>query len=209
MKRLTFLLIILLLSACASSSSGNSKKLGQTDAAIAEGGDAISDGDYNKAITSFTDAINSANNDDDRSTAYTGLGFAQYRANALDPVKIADALSSFQTAVTLNSDNNDARAGLSLLEFAGPQDYSAAITQGEQVLANDAAFEMIFDDELNYNDILLTIALSHFYQAQYSDALNAVKRVDGQSSFNPNVSSTTGRLDLANRIDALIDVHKN
>jgi len=157
------------------------------------------DADYANAENYFRIVL-SKSNEDLKPEAYMGLGFSQMRNN-----NAFDAYQSFQSSLTLRSDNNDALAGMSLLEYATKQNYPAAISYGQSVLASNDNYIFSYDTSINKFDLLVNIALSQYMLQLWEDCINTIRDID--PAYNMDTQQDEFRTKLFQKLEELVLTH--
>ncbi len=147
------------------------------------------DGDYETARGYFT-LVTRKGSTLLYAEAYMGSGFSKMRLSG-DDLGYGDLIRS----LAFDNNNNDALAGLSLLEYAQKQNYAEAIRHGERLLSRDAQFRFSLDSTLDKDDIRLNIALSQFALGRYEECLSSILRL------NPAFGARAGDNDFT---DALL-----
>ncbi len=137
-------------------------------AALERGRSRFRDGDYETARGYFT-LVTRKDDAALYAEAYVGSGFSRMRLNGEDP-----GYGDLIRALAFDSNNRDALAGLSLLEYAQKQNYDEAIRLGERLLARDAQYRFSLDSTLNKDDVRLNIALSQFALGRYEECLASI-----------------------------------
>ena len=152
--------------------------------------------DYSAAENYFRIVL-SKNNEDLKMEAYMGLGFSQMRNN-----NAFDAYQSLQSSLTLQPDYDDARAGLSLLEYAAKQNYAAAISYGQAVLASNSNYIFSYDDNLDKYDLLVNIALSQYMLQLWQDCIDTIRKID--PVFNPDTMQDQFKTKIFQKLEELV-----
>ncbi len=153
-------------------------------------------GDYPAAENYFRIVL-SKNNEDLKPEAYMGLGFSQMRND--NP---SDAYQSLQFSLTLQSGYEDALAGLSLLEYATKQNYVAAISYGEAVLASNNNYIFSYDDNLDKYDLLVNIALSQYMLQLWEDCIDTIRKID--PAFNLDTMQDQFKTKIFQKLEELV-----
>jgi len=154
------------------------------------------DGDYPAAENYFRIVL-SKNNEDLKAEAYMGLGFSQMRNN-----NAFDAYQSLQSSIILQPDYDDARAGLSLLEYAAKQNYAAAISYGQSVLASNGNYIFSYDASLDRYDLLVNIALSQYMLQRWEDCLDTIRKID--PAFNLDTMQDQFKTKIFQKLEELV-----
>jgi len=153
-------------------------------------------GEYQQAEDNFLVLI-SKNNIQYQADAYMGLGFSQMRND-----NAPDGYISMQTSITLNAANIDARAGMSLLEYAYAQNYASAIQYGQEVLSANSDFVFRYDSNLDKNDMLVNIALSQYALQLWSECLATVNLLD--PAYNLDLNDPDYKTKLFQKLEELV-----
>ena len=91
-------------------------------------------------------------------------------------------------------------AGLAL-SYHAVGDYTRAISKGTELYGFQPIFEFTYDLRINYVDIVVLVAASHYAQGSFSEALIWVQKLE--ADFSVDVSTTEGRAELIIKIEAL------
>jgi tetratricopeptide (TPR) repeat protein len=150
------------------------------------GDDAGAIGDFNAAMGLTADT-----ND-----AYLGLGWAELRQS-----QAGLAEEAFVTYLAKYPNQIDAEAGLAIAYHAvsKPQD---AIDQANAVLSSAPTWSFSHDSRANYLDLALVLADSYYEIGEFSQSLTVVQHYF-DSGFNPDLSTDSGRAQLAAKLDSL------
>ena len=114
--------------------------------------------------------------------------------------------SAFELSLSFDSENKDARAGISLLEYAWKKNYSEAIRQGKEALKLDPQYIFKYDNNLDRHDILLNIALSQYSSQLYVDCLDTVKELD--TAYDLEITDTEFDVKLLQKLQELVEMYK-
>jgi len=136
------------------------------------------------------------------SDAYMGMGYSLMRLN---DESNDYGYGSFELSLSYNKGNNNARAGLSLLEYVRKQNFNEAIRQGQITLENNPDFVFKYDSSLDKNDILLNIALSQYSALLYDNCLETVKKLD--PAYDLEASDTEFEVKLLQKLEELISLY--
>ena len=136
--------------------------------------------EYEAAENHFRVVI-SKNSSQYQSDAYLGLGFSQMRND-----NAPSAYLSLQSSISENASNNDAKAGLSLMEYSYTKNYSEAIRYGQEVLSANSNFIFRYDANLDYHDVMLNIALSQYAVQFFDDCLISIQQLDPGFTLVPS-----------------------
>lgn len=94
----------------------------------------------------------------------------------------------------------DMLAGVALSHHA-LGNYEECIQKGTDLYTHRPLFEFAHDWRINYADIVLLVALSHYTQGDFDDALEWVQIMD--EDFTADVSTNAGRAELIDKIEEL------
>jgi len=83
-------------------------------------------------------------------------------------------------------------------------DYPRAIDRGTELFTFRPVFEFIHDWRINYADIIVLVAASHYAEGNFSDALIWVQNLD--EDFFVDVTSLEGRAELIKKIEVLQNI---
>jgi hypothetical protein len=155
--------------------------------------------DYESAANYFKVVI-SKNTAQYQSDAYMGLGFSQMRND-----NAPDAYLSLQSSISENGSNSDTKAGLSLMEYAYTKNYSEAIRIGQEILTTNSSFIFRYDSNLDFNDILVNIALSQYSSLLYDDCLFTIQQID--PAFILSVSDPDYKTKMYQKLQELITLY--
>jgi tetratricopeptide (TPR) repeat protein len=154
---------------------------------------AFESGDFAEAESKFNDALAENATDTD---AHNGLGWAHSNLGQLGA-----ALSDFDAAISGGHTGAAPHVGRAIvLRDLEPVDYDAAITSAEAALSIDAAFQFSHDASVDWRDLRLVIAQSHFALGNYAGANEQVGLLGG---VQPDPSSGTFVEDLLAEIERL------
>ncbi|MCF7824147.1 MAG: hypothetical protein K9N35_08260 [Candidatus Marinimicrobia bacterium] len=131
---------------------------------------------------------------------YNGCGWCYIEFNSPDT-----AISFFSEGLDyITVDSSQVRfellAGLAL-SYHAAGNYPNAILKGTELYSFRPLFEFSHDWRINYVDIILLVAMSHYTQGDFSDALLWVKKLDG--AFTADVTTNEGRAELIRKIELL------
>jgi tetratricopeptide (TPR) repeat protein len=129
--------------------------------------------------------------------AYLGLGWAELRQS-----HAGMAEKAFLNYLSKVSDSNDAKAGLALAYHAQDK-FEDAIDMAEAVLDADQDWSLSpHAPEINYLDLALVLAESYYSIGEFSQSLLVVQQYF-DISFDPDVTTDTGRDQLAAKLESL------
>ena len=134
---------------------------------------------------------------------YNGSGWCYVEFNSPDT-----AIAYFSEGLDyITVDSSQVRfemlAGLAL-SYHVSGDYARAITRGTELYTFRPVFEFTHDWRINYMDIVVLVAASHYAQGDFSAALVWVQNLD--EDFVVDVSTNEGRADLIKKIEALQNI---
>ena len=155
--------------------------------------------DYARSATYFNIVI-SKTNEDLKSEAYMGLGWAQMRNN-----QAFEAYQSFQTCLTIDPENLDTQAGLSLLEYATKQNYQAAISYGQSVLSTEPDYIFSYDTQLDKTDLLINIALSQYMLQLWEACIDTIRKVD--PAFSVDSTQDQFKTKILQKLEELLVIY--
>lgn len=166
---------------------------------VGEGWTAFEAGDLDTAALQFEAAIV---REPSNAEAHNGLAWTCLRRGNL-----SDAIIGFDVALANGFPGADAYAGKAiLLRDLPPADYQGAIDAALAALGIEAAFVFAHDTRLDWKDLRLVMAQSHFALGEY-DAANAEVGLLGGTMQDP--ASLTFVLDLLSELDRLGSVIGN
>ena len=142
----------------------------------------FSDGNYTEAIAYFKQLLNHSDNKV-KADAYAGLGYSLMRTES-----ISNAYTRFTEGLENAESTNDLKSGLCFLEFSFKDNYTSAITLGNEILTTNSSFEMKYDSTVNHKDIRLTVAQSYFALNDYSNCLTHVQTLGKLTNSSPSDS---------------------
>ncbi len=176
--------------------SGSATGPGQNPTLVDQGWSAFEAGDFVGAKSDFEQAVAE---DSTSSAARNGLGWADMMLGNLP-----DAVESFDRALADGFTGADPHAGKAiLLRDLDPVDYGAAIASAGAALAIDSAYAFTHDTDLDWKDLRLILAQSHFALGEYVEANAQVGELGGAVQ---DPDSTTFVESLLAEIDRLGEV---
>ena len=179
---------------CLLYACGESKK---TDY-LETGWGAFSDGDYLQALSDLQTAKIKNPHDPEIRTA---LGWTYLR---LDSVESADR--EFADGAQLGSAPVDLAAGWTFV-LAAIHGYNASNVQAAQVLTADPNWVFAYAEGIDYLDIRIVKAENHYLLGEFASSLIEIKIVN--PDFDADVSTVTGRIQLASEIEKLRALNKS
>ena len=139
---------------------------------VEQGWAAFEAGDFAKAEDLFAQAIAQ---DSSNAEGYNGIGWSQMKRG-----KYTQALASLDEAVMRGHSGADPHAGRAiLLRDIEPVDYDAAIFAVLDAIAADATWTFEHDTSVNWRDLRLISAQSHFALGDYTVANSEVGALGG------------------------------
>jgi hypothetical protein len=152
------------------------------------------EGKIEDALNSFREVITLA---DSRylELAYTGAGFLEISLNKDD-----EAYQTLSEGLTKLNESVQLKAGLAFLEFAYKSDFTKALSYGQSVL-NSGSYTNLLDDQINLDDIKLTIAQSYYQLGDYQDSLDMIKQLN--TDFELTLSDTQYKLKMLEELTRL------
>lgn len=131
--------------------------------------------DYTGALAKFDEAITEDPNYVD---AYVGMGWSYGKMTQL-----ADCISSFQTALAKDAQNEDALAGIALAYLASDE-YDQAIANASQVLTINPSYSFAHGNVTSRN-LHIVLAESYYYKGDFEDAQSQVDILNPGNGLNP------------------------
>ncbi len=131
---------------------------------------------------------------------YNGLGWIYVEWELPD-----SAIYFFDRGISLVQDDSsqvldEMLAGMAY-SYHRQGDYVRAISRGSELYTLNPVFEFSHDWRINFEDIIILVAASHFAAGQFSQSLVWVRRLDPE--FNVDVTTNIGRAELAHKIELL------
>jgi tetratricopeptide (TPR) repeat protein len=181
----------MMLGGCGTSDEGNGPTPPSTH--VDRGWEAFEAGDFADAESHFEAAIAE---DLANSEAHNGLGWTNMKLDDLQ-----EALTSFDAALTHGFIGADPHAGKAiLLRDLEPVDYAAAITSANSALGIESDYVFAHDADLDWKDLRLVLAQSHFALGAYDEANSQVGTLGGNEQ---DPASSTFVEDLLAEIERL------
>lgn len=189
-------LVISLSAACAQDRALDTPPAPDPDPTLVdEGWNAFEAGDYDAASSTFIQAITE---DASNSEAHNGLGWA-----LLSLGNLGNSLVSFDAALANSFTGADPHVGKTvILRDRPPVDYAATIAEANMALSIDGGYAFAHDPELDWKDVRLILAQSHFATGAFVEANNQIELLGGNVQ---DPASPTFVLDLLAEIQALGD----
>ena len=170
MRLLLALCALMMLGACGSSDEVMDPILLPT--LVDQGWSAFESGDFAGAKSDFERAIA---DDPTNSAAHNGLGWANMKLDDLQ-----GAVTSFDAALTHGFIGADPHAGKAIvLRDLEPVDYAAAIASANTALGIESNYAFAHDARLDWKDLRLILAQSHFALGEYVEANSQIGVLGG------------------------------
>lgn len=186
--------VVMMLGGCGTSDDGDGPTPPSTH--VDQGWEAFEAGDFADARSHFEEAIAEDSAD---SEAHNGLGWVNMKLDDLQ-----GALTSFDAALTHGFTGADPHAGKAiLLRDLEPVDYAAAIASANTALGTESDYVFAHDADLDWRDLRLILAQSHFALGAYDEANSQVGTLGGTMQ---NPDSSTFVEDLLAEIERLGDI---
>jgi len=147
------------------------------------------DGKYSEAHAEFVTLITV-----DAGNAQAGLGWVTLKMDSLSASDGYFALAATDSLI-------HAYAGWSFIAWQ-KKDYTNAITRAEFVLRKTPDFVFEFDGNVTKNTLILTMAQSHFYLAQYQSCIDNIKLLDPGYTA-PALNDADIKTKLLSKLEAL------
>jgi len=194
--RFVCLSLVLSLSAACASDRGldTPPALDPDPTLVDEGWNDFESGDYDAAASTFIQAITE---DASNSEAHNGLGWALLSLGNLE-----NSLVSFDAALANSFTGADPHVGKTVIlrDHGPPVDYAATIAEANMALSIDGGYAFAHDPELDWKDVRLILAQSHFATGAFVEANNQIELLGGNVQ---DPASPTFVLDLLAEIQAL------
>ena len=190
------LCIVVILGGCGGGDTGTDPIL--LPGLVDQGWSAFESRDYSGAETSFEQAIA---DDPENSRAHNGLGWANTRLD-----KLQGAVSSFDNALTYGFEGADPHAGKAIvLRDLEPVDYTAAISSANTALGIESNYAFAHDAGLDWKDLRLILAQSHFALGEYVEANTQVGILGGTVQDPDSPTFVSDLLAEIDRLGQIID----
>jgi len=156
--------------------------------------------DFQGALTEFQEGLDM---DSLYIDGYNGSGWCYVEFNSPDTA--IDYFSEGLDFITVDSSQVrfEMLAGLAL-SYHVTGDYPRAIERGTELSTFRPVFEFTHDWRINYADIIVLVAASHYAEGSFSDALTWVQKLD--EDFVVDITTYEGRADLIKKIEALQNI---
>jgi len=131
---------------------------------------------------------------------YNGSGWCYVEFNSPDT-----AIAFFSEGLDyITVDSSQVRfemlAGLAM-SYHATGDYESVILKGTELYTYRPLFEFSHDWRIDYVDIVLLVAMAHYTQGDFTEALTWVQELDEE--FTADVSTNEGRAELIQKIELL------
>lgn len=154
--------------------------------------------DYFNGLTSFKFAFGSAAENND---AYSGAGWCAGRGAGT----MNEAAGYFSTAWSGNAANYDALGGWIFVEYQ-LGNYQEAIDKSLSLLNSKPGWRFLHETSIDFLDIRLTMAASHYYLGQFTESLDLVTTYLNPT-FEADVSNRNGQRELLNELERLRGIY--
>ena len=166
---------------------------------VDQGWSAFESGNFAGAKSDFERAIA---DDPTNSAAHNGLGWANMRLDDLQ-----GAVTSFDAALTHGFSAADPHAGKAIvLRDLDPVDYAAAIASANTALGLESNYAFAHDAGLDWKDLRLILAQSHFALGEYDEANTQVGLLGGTAQDPALPTFVEDLLAEIARLGQIIDV---
>ncbi len=158
------------------------------------------DRDYRGALGQFEEGLGL---DSLYIDGYNGSGWCYVEFNSAD-----SAITIFRDGLDyITVDSSQVRfemlAGLAL-SYHASGDYVRAITRGTELYTYRPSFEFTHDWRIDYADIIILVAASHFAEGAFGESLIWVQKLD--EDFTANINTNEGRVLLIKKIESLQNI---
>jgi len=165
---------------------------------VEQGWEAFEAGDFAGAKTDFDLAIA---DDPTNSDAHNGLGWSNMNLDDLQ-----GAVTSFDAALTHGFTGADPHAGKAIvLRDLEPVDYTAAISSANTALGIESNYAFAHDAGLDWKDLRLILAQSHFALGEYVEANTQVGILGGTVQDPDSPTFVSDLLAEIDRLGQIID----
>jgi tetratricopeptide (TPR) repeat protein len=170
---------------------------------IYQGWDLFEDSEYQLALDTFLEAIelDVELTDGSRMYAYSGAGWSCGKI----PNRINDARTYFELSVVDEIILLDALGGWIFVEYQSGE-WETAILMSKSLLESQPAWRFYHEKTLDYQDILLIMALSYYNLGEYNLSLETII-LHFNSSFEADISTSAGRRELLEELERLSEVY--
>ncbi len=187
---------VMMMTACGSSDQGVDPIPLPT--LVEQGWEAFEAGDFAGAKTDFDLAIA---DDPTNSDAHNGLGWSNMNLDDLQ-----GAVTSFDAALTHGFTGADPHAGKAIvLRDLEPVDYTAAISSANTALGIESNYAFAHDAGLDWKDLRLILAQSHFALGEYVEANTQVGILGGTVQDPDSPTFVSDLLAEIDRLGQIID----
>jgi len=161
---------------------------------IYQGWDAFEEQRWNDALGSFQAAMS---NNGNLADAWNGAGWAEGQL----PGKLTSAGSRFATCLQKDTTRYDALAGWAFVEYQQNR-WQSAINKTDSLLYRRPRWKFLHQQDLDFYDLHLMKAKSHYLLGQYSSSLKVITDLMNPE-FSADVSTSYGRQLLSDEIERL------
>jgi tetratricopeptide (TPR) repeat protein len=141
---------------------------------VSDGWQDFESGNYSRAIGAFEEALDA---DATTAEAYSGLGWCYIRTDDLE-----QAQTNFMAALEHDYAGKEIFAGLAAVELAR-QEYEQAIGYAESLLNIDPDWVFSHDDNIDYQDLWLLVAMAYYHEGELPEVASAVEHIDPMFSI--------------------------
>jgi len=164
------LAMILVISGCGDDDDDDD--VDEAEDLVKDGWSLFASKDYSGAAGKFDEALASKDIAPVVSAdAYVGMGWSSGKM-----ANIPEAIANFQSALSQDSQNADAHAGIALAYLANDQ-YDDAITSANQALSIDSNYQFTWTGITSY-DLRLVLAESYYYKGNFENAQKELAKFD-------------------------------
>ena len=196
-------MVVLALTAALSVAGCGGDEDGTTGGLTAEelttrGWTSFEDGDYYTALADFQAALE---RDGQYSDAWNGAGWSAGRI----PGQLTEAVSDFSTCFALDTTRYDALAGWTFASYQNDE-FNGTLNKADFLLVRRPGWRFLHEPTLDFNDVRLLMAKSHFNLGDYTACFNAVV-----TWFNPtfeaDITTPAGRVELLKELERLGQIY--
>jgi hypothetical protein len=180
--KITILFVVLFTISCETATENEATIEEQVVAAFTK----FKNGNYSSALSDFsklvieTDSLPIL-----QSQVYVGIGYCQLRAANKNTIELTSAYNAFGNALSRDSNNFDARAGRSIMNYSYKKSFSLAIVDGNYLINNSPDYTFVYDQTITHVDVRLHVAMSYFDLEEFSSAYNMVRTVNSNFTLSP------------------------
>ena len=147
------------------------------DELVGQGWKEYSAGNYEYAIARFQEAVEIDPDNPDNSEAFNGIGWAGARLG-----QVSESIEEFAKAITKDTANADAHAGLAGMYFIDG-DYELAIASANSVLLLQPEYES-HHDNIKADDIRILLAKCYYNTGKYAEAEAQTELLGGSGGIS-------------------------